>query len=251
MPVILPIAVFVLAVLITPFTSSNTNDNQTEQTVANEEQKIGLESLGFEESELQIDVKETKSILLNVNPTGATLENIEYKSTDEAIVKVEKDEQLDNTESIYVKITPVSEGTCEVYVKSNDIESNKIKVTIVDNERIEREKQQAEEQAKKEAEAAAAAAAAQQKQAEEQAKAKSSSQTKQATSSSSTSQSTTTKKSTSTQSSSGQTKSQTVYVTPTGKRYHYSSTCGGKNSTATTLDNAKARGLTPCQKCAK
>ena len=43
----------------------------------------------------------------------------------------------------------------------------------------------------------------------------------------------------------------TVYVTPTGKRYHYISTRGGKNSTATTLNNAIARGLTPCQKCAK
>ena len=45
--------------------------------------------------------------------------------------------------------------------------------------------------------------------------------------------------------------SRTVYVTPTGKRYHYISTCGGKNSTASTLNKAKARGLTPCQKCAK
>lgn len=45
--------------------------------------------------------------------------------------------------------------------------------------------------------------------------------------------------------------SRTVYVTPTGKRYHYISTCGGKNSTASTLNKAKARGLTPCQKCAR
>lgn len=41
----------------------------------------------------------------------------------------------------------------------------------------------------------------------------------------------------------------TVYVTPTGKRYHYSKECAGKNGTATTLQNAKARGLTPCAKC--
>ena len=41
----------------------------------------------------------------------------------------------------------------------------------------------------------------------------------------------------------------TVYVTPTGKRYHYSKDCAGKNGKATTLQNAKARGLTPCQKC--
>lgn len=60
-------------------------------------------------------------------------------------------------------------------------------------------------------------------------------------------------KKTTTQSTSATTKdnSRTVYVTPTGKRYHYISTCGGKNSTASTLNKAKARGLTPCQKCAK
>lgn len=64
--------------------------------------------------------------------------------------------------------------------------------------------------------------------------------------------STSTKKTT-TQSTSATTtdNSRTVYVTPTGKRYHYISTCGGKNSTASTLNKAKARGLTPCQKCAK
>lgn len=42
----------------------------------------------------------------------------------------------------------------------------------------------------------------------------------------------------------------TVYITPTGKRYHYSSTCGGKNSRKSDLNTAKALGLTPCKKCA-
>ncbi len=62
--------------------------------------------------------------------------------------------------------------------------------------------------------------------------------------------SSTTKKNT-TVSTSTKDNSKTVYVTPTGKRYHYISTCGGKNSTASTLNNAKARGLTPCKKCAQ
>lgn len=41
----------------------------------------------------------------------------------------------------------------------------------------------------------------------------------------------------------------TVYVTPTGKRYHYSKDCAGKNGTAVTLQNAQSRGFTPCAKC--
>lgn len=47
------------------------------------------------------------------------------------------------------------------------------------------------------------------------------------------------------------TDSQTVYVTPTGKRYHLISTCGGKNSRAVSLSQAKSMGLTPCKKCAQ
>ncbi len=40
-----------------------------------------------------------------------------------------------------------------------------------------------------------------------------------------------------------------VYKTPTGKRYHYSDTCGGGNSTAVDLGAAISFGLTPCKKC--
>ena len=41
----------------------------------------------------------------------------------------------------------------------------------------------------------------------------------------------------------------TVYVTPSGKRYHYSASCGGKNSQAATLEEAQRAGKTPCKKC--
>ena len=44
-------------------------------------------------------------------------------------------------------------------------------------------------------------------------------------------------------------KSTTVYVTPTGERYHYSGSCNGGTYIASTLEKALARGLTPCKKC--
>ncbi len=44
--------------------------------------------------------------------------------------------------------------------------------------------------------------------------------------------------------------SQTVYITPTGKRWHLKASCAGKNATATTLEKAKEKSLTPCKKCA-
>ncbi len=41
----------------------------------------------------------------------------------------------------------------------------------------------------------------------------------------------------------------TVYVTPTGKKYHFSKSCAGKNATPTSLEAAK-RHYDPCKKCA-
>lgn len=41
----------------------------------------------------------------------------------------------------------------------------------------------------------------------------------------------------------------TIYVTKTGKRYHYSSTCNGGTYYPSTLEEALRRGLTPCSKC--
>lgn len=41
----------------------------------------------------------------------------------------------------------------------------------------------------------------------------------------------------------------TVYITPTGKRYHYLATCAGGNAKAVTLAEAQSNGLTPCQTC--
>ena len=41
----------------------------------------------------------------------------------------------------------------------------------------------------------------------------------------------------------------TVYITPSGKRYHLSSTCGGKNSYSVSINDVGSR--TPCKKCAQ
>lgn len=40
-----------------------------------------------------------------------------------------------------------------------------------------------------------------------------------------------------------------VYITPNGKKYHFSPTCGGKNSYEVTLEEAIQDGKTPCQRC--
>ena len=42
---------------------------------------------------------------------------------------------------------------------------------------------------------------------------------------------------------------ETVYITPTGKKYHFKATCAGKNATAVPLSDAKSN-YEPCKKCA-
>ncbi|MBQ7623684.1 MAG: copper amine oxidase N-terminal domain-containing protein [Clostridia bacterium] len=44
-------------------------------------------------------------------------------------------------------------------------------------------------------------------------------------------------------------KGQKIYVTQTGKRYHYDSSCNGGTYYEATLSEAMGRGLTPCNKC--
>lgn len=44
--------------------------------------------------------------------------------------------------------------------------------------------------------------------------------------------------------------SDTVYRTPTGKRYHLDSYCAGVNFIESTVEESEALGLTPCKKCA-
>lgn len=45
--------------------------------------------------------------------------------------------------------------------------------------------------------------------------------------------------------------SRTVYVTRTGKKYHFNGNCNGGKYYISTLEEAIRRGLTPCEKCAK
>ena len=73
----------------------------------------------------------------------------------------------------------------------------------------------------------------------------SSSTKKKSSSSSKKNTSSSTKKETASSNKNGQ----TVYVTETGKRYHYLNNCGNGTYYKTTLSKAKERGLTPCQKC--
>ena len=220
----------------------DSNATETNTNIVQEEKNIEITELKFNESEIDIDIKEDRSITLEILPENADLEGVQFWSSDEQIAILEKINVTDNENNIILKIKPIAEGNSEIYAKSaNGVESNKVILRIVDNEKIEMEKKEAEEQAKKEAEEQA------KKEAEEQAKKQIQSTNKTNSQTKSSHENNT---SSSSYSNSNNTHGKSVYRTPHGKRYHFDPDCGGKNSYETTLDFAKSSGLTPCKKCA-
>lgn len=252
-PIVLPIIFLIMSIIFMPSKKSDKEPIETDTTVSQEEnqteeeKKIEIEGLNFNESELEIDIKEIKDIVLEVSPNNADIENLEYLTSDEKIALLEKSDVTDDKSKITLHIKPLSEGVCEVFAKSNSVESNKITLKVVDNERIQAEKkaqEEAEEKAKQEAEEQAQREAAE-KEAAEKAKQEAQRQAQQKTQSKNSSNS---NKSSTKKSNSNNSHGRVIYYAPKyGKKYHYDPDCAGKNAVQTTLD--KVPGLGPCKKC--
>lgn len=164
-------------------------------------------------STIQVDLKDTLSIPVEVLEEGADLTQVEFTSSDPNVLTFTY-QNMDGYLSGVV--SPIAEGTAEIYASAGEVKSQIITVTIIDSERIA-----AEEAAKKAAEEEAARKAAEEAAAQQQA-----------------------------QSEASESQGRTVYITPTGKRYHYDNNCNGGTYIPSTMDEALAKGLTPCKKCA-
>lgn len=216
-----------------------------------EEEKPEITSLHFEETELQLDINENKDLTLEIGPENADTQDLQYCTSNEEVAKLEKAEETSGENKINLKLIPASEGECEVFAKtSKGVESNKIQVKIIDNERIlaeEKARQEAEEKAQQEAQEQARKAAE-----EEQARAKAEQEKKKAAEEvkKTTSASSSGNKSSSSSKNNNNSHGKQVYRTPYGKRYHFDPDCGGKNSYQITMGAAISAGLTPCKKCA-
>ena len=316
--IILVLTILLFLIVISGSKHQNVSQNQMNDVLSstNEyQEKIAITSLKFNEKEIELDIKETKDVILEILPENANIDNLEIYTSDNNIATIEKSseknfrnfenaentnntaiiensvnsintentenvENLTNAETIegtvnkiILKIKPISEGECEAYAKSNEVISNKIKIKVIDKEKIEREKEEQkakqekeeqEQKAKQEREKEEQKAKQEREEQEQKTKQEKkiqeqkTNQKKQNTTtgaqinrSSSASNATSKKKQTSSSSNSNNSHGKLVYATPKGKRYHFDPDCGGKNSYQTTLDAAKARGLTPCNKCAK
>ena len=294
--IILVLTILLFLIVISGSKHQNVSQNQMNDVLSstNEyQEKIAITSLKFNEKEIELDIKETKDVILEISPENANIDNLEICTSDNNIATIEKSSEknfrnfenaentnntaiiensvnsinTENTENvenlinaetiegtvnkIILKIKPISEGECEAYAKSNEVISNKIKIKVIDKEKIEREKE--EQKAKQEKEEQEQKTKQEKKTQEQKTNQKKQNTTTgaQINRSSSASNATSQKKQTSSSSNSNNSHGKLVYATPKGKRYHFDPDCGGKNSYQTTLDAAKARGLTPCNKCAK
>ena len=164
------------------------------------------------ESTIQVDLKDTLSIPVEVLEEGADLTQVEFTSSDPNVLTFTYQNMDGHLSGV---VSPIAEGTAEIYASAGEVKSQII-TAIIDSERIA-----AEEAAKKAAEEEAARKAAEEAAAQQQA-----------------------------QSEASESQGRTVYITPTGKRYHYDNNCNGGTYIPSTMDEALAKGLTPCKKCA-
>lgn len=176
----------------------------------------------------KLDVNESQTLTWAYTPEGADISQLSAVVSDDTLAQATIN---DNGELVLETLS--KEGTVDVSLKDGEVISNVVTFTIVDAEkeaeRIAAEKAEAERIAaeKAEAERIAAEKAEAERVAAEQAAAQAAAS----------------------QQSSQQTNSRTVYVTPTGKKYHYNSNCNGGSYSPTTLEKALAMNLTPCKKC--
>lgn len=195
---------------------------------------IKIESISVPEEVIEMDVHDDFTIPFTVSPKDADISNIEIKSDKEIIVT-----QDDTTLHIESGST---EGNYTLYMKADKIESNLIKVQVVDKERVKKEeeaKKAAEEEARKAEEKKKAEEAAAKKAEEEKAL-----QTQQ-----------------NAVQSQSQTESQqvpsdpieaTVWIASSGNgtKYHSNPNCSRmKNPYQITKSEAIAQGYGPCKKC--
>lgn len=180
-------------------------------------------TLDYDQADLELDIKDTISIPVEVLEEGADTADVKFSTTDPAVLTFAAQGDSDTLVGV---VTPKAEGTAEISVFTDQVQSQVITVTVIDSERIAAEEAAAKKAAEEEAARKAAEEAAAQKAAEEAAAQQAAQQQQ------------------------SQTNSRTVYITPTGKRYHYNGNCNGGTYIRSTLSEAQAMGLTPCKKCA-
>lgn len=172
----------------------------------------------------EIDLGSNQTLTYTVDPSdfAMTADSV-YATTSDSNVLAVSAECLSDPARVEVTLTGKAAGTADYTVRAAEGDAQQTgQITVHDRAA---EQAAAEAEAKAKAEKAAAEKAAQEQAAAEAAAAQQAAQEQAAAQ-----------------------QSETVYVTPSGKRWHRSASCAGKNARAVTMDQVGGR--TPCQKCA-
>ena len=173
----------------------------------------------------EIDLGSSQTLTYTVDPSDfAMTADAVYATTSDSDVLTVSAECLSDPARVEVTLTGKAAGTANYTIRAAEGDAQQTgQITVHD-----RAAEQAAAKAKAEQEAAEKAAA--EKAAQEQAAAEAAAAQQAA------------------QEQAAAQQSETVYVTPSGKRWHRSASCAGKNARAVTMDQVGGR--TPCQKCA-
>lgn len=174
--------------------------------ILSDKEDIKIENITLSgESTLTIDINQDKEIYFEISPKDAKRDIDVSTSSTNLKAKVEDDKIIITSNS--------TEGTYSLIAKSDDIESNRVTINVVDSvKKAQEEQRQAELQE-------------QQRQAELQR------QEEQAQ-------------------ASNENNETYVYVSSSGSKYHSNSSCSNmKNPSKITKTEAESRGLLPCKKC--
>nr|WP_300129738.1 hypothetical protein [uncultured Butyricicoccus sp.] len=204
-----------------------------------------ISSYSFVPSTVQLPNSQT--IMFDYMPVDAKTDNVTCSSSNESVAII----AVDSVENGKIKctLTPISTGSVSIQCTAGDISANPINIEISDPAVLEAQQKAQEEAARKEAEAKAAEEAAKAEAEQKEAEAKAAEEAaRQAEKEAAEQKAQEILKEASGEESAPQSSGQTVYITPSGKRYHLDPDCGGKNAHA--VDISKVGSRTPCQKCA-
>lgn len=216
------IALLIIGALGSCIGGTDDKDKQTDTANDGTQAAVITQLTQTSDAVTEIDLGSSQTLTYTVDPSDfAMTADAVYATTSDSDVLAVSAECLSDPARVEVTLTGKAAGTADYTVRAADSDVQQTgQVTVHD-----RAAEQAEAEAKAKAEQEAAEKAAQEQAAAEAAAAQQAAQEQAAAQ-----------------------QSETVYITPSGKRWHRSASCAGKNARAVTMDQVGSR--TPCQKCA-
>lgn len=219
------IALLIIGALGSCIGGTDDKDKQTDTANDGTQAAVITQLTQTSDTVTEIDLGSSQTLTYTVDPSDfAMTADAVYATTSDSDVLTVSAECLSDPARVEVTLTGKAAGTANYTIRVAEGDAQQTgQITVHD-----RAAEQAAAKAKAEQEAAEKAAA--EKAAQEQAAAEAAAAQQAA------------------QEQAAAQQSETVYVTPSGKRWHRSASCAGKNARAVTMDQVGSR--TPCKKCA-